>query len=108
MGVADGMGVSVGVGVGVGVCVGVGVRLGRIGVTVGVRVGPRGELSAKLSRGSMVAVGPGGVKVGGTAKAIAAESSLWGSKRGAARVGNGDWSTQAAWVVSSRIRQQKR
>lgn len=90
IGVAEGIGVSVGVGVCVGVWVGVGVRLGKIGVKVGVKVGPSGELSPKFSNGSIVAVGPGGVKVGGTAKARASEASLcWGNEMAGTRVGKG-------------------
>jgi hypothetical protein len=101
MGVADGMGVSVGVLVDVGVGVGVGVRLGKIGVLLGVSVGRSGELSPKFSRGSIVAFGGGGVKVGGTANAIA--SSFWGSNIWGTRVGKGGCSRQPA-CVSSKIR----
>ena len=99
------MGVSVGVLEGVGVGVRVGVRLGKIGVLLGVSVGRIGELSPKFRRGSIVALGGGGVNVGGTT--IASDSSCaWGSKIGATRVGNGDCSMQAAWA-SNRIKQQK-
>lgn len=102
---ADGTGVSVGVLDGVGVGVRVGVRLGKMGVLLGVSVGRIGELSAKFKRGSIVAVGPGGVNVGGTAMANDS-SCICGSEIGAASVGKGDCSTQAAWV-SSKIKQHK-
>jgi len=88
MGVAGGIGVCVGVFDGVGVGVRVGVRVGKMGVLLGVSVGRMGELSAKFRRGSVVAVGPGGVNVGGTA--IANDSSCsCGSEMGAASVGKG-------------------
>ena len=99
----DGIGVSVGVLDGVGVGVRVGVRLGKMGVLLGVSVGRMGELSAKFRRGSAVAVAGSGVNVGGTA--MAKDSSCTcGSEMGAASVGNGDCSTQAAWA-SSKIKQ---
>ena len=103
--VAAGIGVCVGVFDGVGVGVRVGVRVGKMGVLLGVSVGLKGELSAKFRRGSIVAVAGNGVNVGGTAMANDS-SCIWGSEIGAASVGKGDCSTQAAWV-SSKIKQHK-
>ena len=76
--------------------VGVGVRLGMIGVMVGVNVGLSGELSPKLRRGSIVALGGGGVKVAGTT--IANDSSFGGCgrERGETSVGKAGCSIQAA------------
>lgn len=92
------MGDGVLVGDGVYVGVGVGVRVGMIGVIVGVREGPKGELSFEFKRGSIVAPGGNGVKVGGTLRSGALASII-----AAARVGNTEGEAQP---VRSRKRKE--
>ncbi len=84
---SGGMGVSVGVFVAVGVRVGVGVLLGKMGVSVGIKVAFKGALLLKFKLGSAV-VSAAGVKVGGILLPKAATSTFaGGSWAGAARVG---------------------
>ena len=75
-----------------------GVRLGKMGVLLGVSVALSGELSPKFSRGSMVATGGGGVKVGGMLMTAISSTMVCGREMGAARVGSAVCSTQAPWA----------